>query len=88
MIGPAAWGYPTRMARKSEGMPEWFTFALVASFLVMLGAGAKSGWRLAGNTPPPPPPPPPPTPPAPAPAQVQQGGILHDWAGGRFSGMS
>jgi hypothetical protein len=65
------------MAHRSEGMPGWFPFALTASFLVMLAAGAKSGWRLAGGAPPPPPPPPP----SPAPASVQQAGILHDWAG-------
>jgi hypothetical protein len=61
------------MAQKSEGMPGWFPFALTASFLVMLAAGVKSGWRLAGSAPPPPPPQP--TPPASAP--VQQAGVIH-----------
>lgn len=38
-------------------MPVWFPFALMASFLVMLGSGSRSGWKLAADQPQPPPPP-------------------------------
>jgi hypothetical protein len=41
-------------------MPLWFPFALVASFLVMLGSGSKAGWKLPADQPKPPPPPLPP----------------------------
>jgi hypothetical protein len=30
-------------------MPVWFPFALVASLLVMLGSGQKSGWRTPAD---------------------------------------
>jgi len=38
-------------------MPLWFPFALAASFLVMLGSGSKTGWKLPADQPKPPPPP-------------------------------
>lgn len=68
------------MARKNE-LPGWFPFAVVASFLVMVGAGLRSNWKVAGNTLPPPPssPPPPPPPPPPGAPQVKQAGVLQDW---------
>jgi hypothetical protein len=61
------------MAQKTD-LPGWFPFAVVASFLVMVGAGMKSGWKISGNEPPPPPPPIPPGTP-----QVKQAGALQDW---------
>lgn len=51
------------MARKKHhGMPGWFPFALAASALGVLFAGAKTGWGHAGEPeakkmPPEPPPP-------------------------------
>jgi hypothetical protein len=30
-------------------MPPWFPFALVASLLIMLGTGQKSGWRTPAD---------------------------------------
>lgn len=62
------------MAHKQE-FPGWFPYAVTASFLVMVGAGMKSGWKLSGNEPPPPPPPPIP----PGTPQVKQAGALQDW---------
>lgn len=34
---------------KQDSLPGWFPFALVASGLVMIAAGAKSGWKLGGK---------------------------------------
>jgi hypothetical protein len=60
---------------KKHELPGWFPFALVSSFLIMIGAGIKSNWgrpaKIVENTPPPPTTPP-----------VQQAGILHEWMGG------
>jgi hypothetical protein len=62
-------------AQKTD-LPGWFPFALAASFLVMVGAGVKSGWKLSGNEPPPPPLPPTP----PGTPQVKQAGVLQaEW---------
>jgi hypothetical protein len=63
------------MTKKTD-LPGWFPYALTASFLVMVGAGIKSGWKLSGNEPPPPPPPPTP----PGSPQVKQAGVLQaEW---------
>jgi hypothetical protein len=59
-------------------MPGWFPFAVVASAVVVIAAGARSGWRLAADQPKPPPPPPQPVPP------VAQGGVLQDWFSGDY----
>lgn len=37
------------MARKRE-LPGWFPFAIVASGLVAIGAGIKSGWKGIGSS--------------------------------------
>lgn len=55
----------------SRELPGWFPYAVTASFLVMVGAGLKSGWKVSGNDPKPPPPS---TPPA-----VRQAGVLQEW---------
>lgn len=36
---------------------DWLPFGLAASFLVMIAAGVRSGWKLPADQPPPPPPP-------------------------------
>jgi hypothetical protein len=56
------------MARKTDSMPTWLPFGLAGSFLVMLGAGARAGWRTPAEQPKPPPPPP--------------SGSLQDWFNG------
>jgi hypothetical protein len=63
------------MARKKGDLPEWLPFALAASAVVALVAGARSGWTLSGDRKPPPPPPPP-TP--------VQAGVLQDWFAGDY----
>ena len=65
---------------KKDSLPGWFPFAVVASGLVMIGAGIRSGWKLAADQPPPPPPNPLP------PSPVAQAGVLHDWAEGGVLG--
>jgi hypothetical protein len=67
---------------KKDTMPDWFPFALTASFLVMIGAGIRSNWGRATAAAEPPPPP------APSTAPVQQAGIVHgalsEWGVVRF----
>ncbi len=55
---------------KSNELPKWFPFAVVASGLIALGAGLRSNWGRATAAAPPPPPLPP---------QVKQAGVLQDW---------
>lgn len=57
------------MAKKHE-LPGWFPFAIVASGLVMIGAGIRAKWKLPADQAPT-------TPPGPQ----QQAGILHEWFG-------
>jgi len=68
------------MAQKRE-LPGWFPFAIVASAVVAIAAGARSGWTLSGDQPKPnPTPQPPPGPP-------QQASVLNglgDWTSGQF----
>ena len=52
-------------------LPGWFPFAVAASFLVMVGAGIRSNWKLASGAPKPTPP-------------VRQAGMLQDWATGDY----
>lgn len=63
-----------------SNLPEWFPFAVTASFLVMIGAGMRANWKLAGGAKAPPPPPPPPS----APPPVTQAGVVHGWPGVRW----
>jgi len=44
------------MAKKAE-LPEWFPFALIASAVIAIGAGVRSGWKTAADQPPSPLPP-------------------------------
>ena len=60
------------MSHKSD-LPGWFPFAVVASAVLVIAAGVKSGWRLAADQPKP-------TPPSPVPP-VSQAGVLQDWLG-------
>jgi hypothetical protein len=60
------------MSPKSD-LPEWFPFAVAASFLVMIGAGIKSGWKTSSAPKPPP-----------QPQPVAQAGVLQDWATGDY----
>ncbi len=53
---------------KKKPLPRWLPFALVSSFLVAVGAGIRSGWKVAADQPPGPPEPP-----------VKQAGVLEDW---------
>jgi len=46
-------------AHRNSELPGWLPFALVASGLVALGAGIRSGWRISGDESKPPPQPPP-----------------------------
>lgn len=55
--------------KKSE-LPKWFPFALIASGVLVIGAGIRSKWKLPADQPAPTPPGPP-----------QQAGVLHEWAG-------
>lgn len=59
-------------AHKKPNLPGWFPFALAASAVVAIMAGARSNWTLSGDrdTPKPPPPQPPP---------VVRAGVLQDW---------
>lgn len=59
------------MSRKRKHLPEWFPFALGATAVVALFAGARSGWKLSGDQPKPS------MPPLPPPPQ----GALRDWIG-------
>lgn len=56
------------MVRTENKLPGWFPFAVAASFLVMVGAGLRSGWKVSRDEPKPPIPPP-----------VKQAGVLQDW---------
>lgn len=62
------------MSRRREGIPEWLPFAIMASGLLVISAGIRSGWKTAADQPPPPPPPPSPPP-------LSQAGVLKDWFG-------
>lgn len=59
-------------------VPEWFPFALIASGLIAVGAGIRSGFKTAADIPPPPPP----TPPSPPP--LSRAGVLRDWFEGDY----
>jgi hypothetical protein len=48
--------------------PEWLPFAIVASLLIAVGAGIKSGWKLSGDE-------------AKPPSTPQQAGVLNGWLG-------
>jgi hypothetical protein len=62
------------MARKSKHhAPGWLPFALAASAVTALVAGARAGWKLSGEA----------KAPAPAsPSSTQKAGVLQDWASG------
>lgn len=47
------------VTRKDEGMPPWLPFAIAASAVIAIAAGARSGWKTSADQPPPPVPPPP-----------------------------
>ena len=57
--------------KKQNDLPGWFPFAVVASGLVMIGAGIRSNWGR-------------PSTPAPTVPPVQQGGVLQDWFSGDY----
>jgi hypothetical protein len=62
------------MARKKhKGIPLWFPFALAASAVGAVLAGARAGWRLSGDTKP-----------ASTKPPLQTGGVLQDWATGDY----
>lgn len=50
--------------------PKWLPFAILASFMVAVGAGIKSGWRTSADEKPPQPPAPP------GPPAVKQAGVI------------
>lgn len=60
-------------------LPGWFPFALIASGVIAIGAGIRSGWKLPADQRPP-------TPPPPNPQSPVQAGVLHDWAEGCVRG--
>lgn len=57
------------MAHKKNELPGWFPFAVIASGLVMIGAGIRSKWKLPADQPEPPP----------GPSPVSQAGVIHGW---------
>ena len=56
--------------KNKHELPGWFPFAIVASGLVMIGAGIRAKWKLPADQ----------TAPVP-PGPQQQAGILHEWFG-------
>jgi len=57
------------MAHKKNELPGWFPFAVIASGLVMIGAGIRSKWKLPADQP------------APPTGSPQQASVLNEWFG-------